>query len=84
MTLNTRRRTTLVTIDLKQTTGTPISTTQLADAVGLSDETIRRDIALGEIAAGAKRGPNGRRRYLIPWPEARRYAVQLGVIHDES
>lgn len=71
-------------LDLTIPTGAPMTTTQLARAVGLSSQTIRTEIRLREIAAGVKRGPTGRRRYLIPWTEARRYAIQIGVIRGES
>lgn len=72
-----------VLIDLTVPTGSPVTTTQLAGAVGLSAQTIRREIALQELNAGAKKGPTGRRRYLIPWAEARRYAIQIGVLRHE-
>lgn len=71
---------TRVILDLTQPEGSPLTTTQLARAVGLTAQTIRREIALRELMAGAKRGPMGRRRYLIPWAEARRYAIQIGVL----
>lgn len=68
-------------IDLTQSDGPVLSTVQLAKAVGLSAETVRRDIELGELDAGCRMGGQTRRkRYLIRWEEARRYAVQMGVI----
>lgn len=58
----------------------PLSTTELADACGLSAQTIRNEIALGELYAARKRGPAGRVRYLIPWEDAVAYAVQIGIL----
>lgn len=76
-----RQEATRVILDLTQPEGSPLTTTQLARAVGLTAQTIRREIALRELAVGVKRGgTSGRRRYLIPWAEARRYAIQIGVL----
>ena len=67
-------------IDLTQPSGPAVTTTQLAQAVGLSARTIRWEIRLGELKAGELKPPSGRVKFLIPWTEARRWAIRIGVI----
>lgn len=74
-----RRRSRLPDIDLTQPTGAPITTGQLARYVGLSRQTIRRDIEAGELR-GYRHGQAGDWR--IRWDEARRYCMNLGLISE--
>lgn len=58
---------------------TPATTAELADATGLSEWAIRRDIALGELAATRRRA-RARSPYRISVDEARRYLRQQGFL----
>lgn len=71
-------------IDLTQQTGPVLSTVDLAQSYNISAETIRREIRYGELRAGALRRPSGRVKYLIPWAEARRWAIRIGLIRVAS
>ena len=70
-------------IDLTQPSGPPLTTGQLAAVVGLSSETIRREITLGVLRAFRRPAlpTRGKRtEYRIAWGEARRYAIMVGVL----
>ena len=62
-------------VDLRAPLGPPISTSQLARVVGMSDDTIRSEIAAGELRAF--RTPGGHLR--IYWTSARAWAVRIGA-----
>lgn len=67
-------------VDLSQAHGPALTTTQLGEVVGVSSQTIRMEIAAGELSAVRIGRGLKRREYRIPWREARRYARQLGVL----
>ncbi len=66
-------------VDLTQPTGPPLSTAQLAYAVGFSTQFVRLEIQAGALRA-VKCGRGARAVYRIHWREAQRYAVQLGIL----
>lgn len=66
-------------VDLSQTSGPPITTSQLAIVTGLSAQFIRMEIVAGELKA-VRIGRARRKEYRIPWREARRYARALGAV----
>ena len=66
-------------VDLSKPSGPPLSTSQLAQAIGFSSEFVRLEIEAGELHA-VKCGRGLLKHYRIPWPEARRYAAQMGLL----
>lgn len=61
--------------------GQPLSTDQLARAIGVSTHTIRADIRAGALKAFKAGGQaNKRREYRVLFLEAKRYLIQMGVI----
>jgi excisionase family DNA binding protein len=64
-------------VDLRARTGPPLSTSQLARVAGLSDDTIRNEVAAGELIAFRTRGGHIR----IYWHSARAWAVRIGIFH---
>ena len=71
-------------IDLTAEHGPPLTTGQLAAAVGLSAQMIRLEIHAGEISAARIGQGQKRREFRIPWRECQRYAVQIGVVSPQS
>ena len=66
-------------IDLSQPAGPPLSTRQLAYAIGFSAQFVRLEIQAGVLSA-VKVGRGSQRVYRIPWREAQRYAARLGML----
>ncbi len=65
--------------------GHPLSTDQLARAIGVSTTTIRADIKYGALAAFKAGGRQGtRKEWRVLFREAKRYLVQMGVIKPKS
>lgn len=67
-------------VDLSQPSGPPLTTSQLALVVGFSAQFIRTEILAGELKAIRVGRGQKRKEYRIPWREARRYALQIGVL----
>jgi hypothetical protein len=61
--------------------GQPLSTDQLARAIGVSTTTIRADIRYGALKAFKAGGrPGTRKEWRVLFAEAKRYLVQMGVL----
>lgn len=68
------------TIDLTQHDGPALTTVQLSAIIGVSAETIRREIEAGELKAHRIGRGLHRRAIRIKWSVAQGYARRLGVI----
>ena len=62
--------------DLREPTGPPLSPGQIRLVTGMSEDTIVREIAAGELIAF--RTPGGHHR--VFWGSARAWAIRLGVL----
>ena len=76
-----RREVDIVAYLTEHETGKPVTTEQLAYAIGVSTTTIRADIKHGALKAFKAGGRvNTRREYRVKFAEAKRYLIQMGVI----
>jgi excisionase family DNA binding protein len=70
--------------DLAAPVGPSLTTREYAAIVGISTQTVRREIECGELRAHRTRRRGRRHQYRIAWADARRHAKQLGVLLDAS
>lgn len=64
--------------------GPPVGLRLLADLVGVSVSTMRREVAFGVLVAHRSSAHTGRRaEYRVDRQEARRYLHDLGVLRHE-
>lgn len=68
--------------NLADSDGPSLTTREYAAIVGISTQTVRREIECGELQAHRTRRGGTRRQYRIAWSEACRHAKQLGLLHD--
>ena len=63
--------------------GTPLSTGQIASAIGMSAQFVRDEINAGELKA-FRVGSRRRLEWRVSFAEAKRYLTRIGVIEVRS